>query len=124
MKLLLDEMYAGAVAEQLRIRGHDAVSVHDPEYRRLEGAPDADVLAAGLAEGRAVVTENVADFRRLEADALARGESTAHLIFTTDRQFPRGDPPTVGRMVVALEALLSAPRTAPVATFLKPSDGP
>ena len=65
MTLLLDEMYSPVVAEQLRARGHDAVSVHDPEYRYLEGAPDEEIFAAALAEERALVAENVPDFRRL-----------------------------------------------------------
>ena len=56
MKLLLDEMYAATVAEQLRARGHDVVSVHDPEHRRLEGALDEEVFATAVAEERALVT--------------------------------------------------------------------
>lgn len=107
MKLLFDEMYPPAVAEQLRARGHDIVSVHDPEYRYLEGAPDEEVFAAAFAEERALVTENVPDFRRLEADALARGEAHATLVFTSNRQFPRGEPGTIGRLVEALHALLT-----------------
>ena len=59
MKLLLDEMYPATLAEQLRARGHDVVSIHDPDYRRLEGAPDAEVFAAAVAETRVLVTENV-----------------------------------------------------------------
>lgn len=124
MRLLLDEMYSAAVAEQLRGRGHDVVSIHDPEYRRLEGAPDEDVFAAALAEERALVTENVPDFRRLEAEALARGQQTPRLIFTTNRQFPRGDPAALGRLVLALDALLLA-RPPPLATvFLKAPPSP
>ena len=72
MKLLLDEMYAATIAEQLRGRGHDVVSVHDPDYRRLEGAPDEEVWACSVTDGRALVSENVPDFRRIEAAALAR----------------------------------------------------
>jgi hypothetical protein len=109
LKLLLDEMYASAVAEQLRRRGHDVASVHDPGYRRLEGAPDEEVFAAAIAEGRALVTENVADFRRLEAQALARGERHAGLVFTTNRRFPRGDPATIGSLFRALDALIEPP---------------
>jgi len=120
VKLLLDEMYAAVVAEQLRARGHDVVSIHDPDYRRLEGALDAEVFAAALAENRAVVTENVPDFHRLEAEALARGEQHAGLIFTTNRQFPRGDPATIGRLVLALEKLVRERPTLPTAVFLKP----
>ena len=59
MKLLLDEMYPATIAEQLRTRGHQAVSVQEPDYRRLEGAPDEDAWACALADGRALVTENV-----------------------------------------------------------------
>jgi len=117
VKLLLDEMYPPVVAEQLRARGHDVVSVHDSEYRQLEGAPDEEVFAAALAYERALVTENVPDFRRLEADALARGESPPILVFTSNRQFPRGEPGTIGRLVEALHALVSEP--PPGSLFLK-----
>lgn len=119
MKLLLDEMYDPAVAEQLRATGHDVASVHDPEWRHLEGAPDEDVFATALAEGRVLVTENVPDFRRLETAALARGDSTPGLVFTTNRQFPRGHPATVGRLVAALAGLLAEQPAPAAAVFLK-----
>ncbi len=121
MKLLLDEMYPPAAAEELRARGHDVVSVHDPEYRRLEGAPDEEIFAAALAEERALVTENVPDFRRLEADALARGEAHATLVFTSNRQFPRGERGTIGRLVEALDELLTEAPTPQGSVFLKRS---
>jgi predicted nuclease of predicted toxin-antitoxin system len=120
VKLLLDEMYPASVAEQLRSRGCDVVSVHDPEYRWLEGAPDDEVFAFAVKEGRALVTENVPDFRLLEADALARGERTPGLVFTTNRQFPRGDPGTIGRLVRALAALVVEAPAVATATFLNP----
>lgn len=119
MKLLLDEMYAPVVAEQLRERGHDVVSVHDPNYRRLEGAPDEEIFAAALAEERALVTENVPDFRRLEADALARGEALPTLVFTSNRQFPRGEPGTTGRLVEALHLLITEHPTLHGLFFLR-----
>src|SRR5262252_6859532 len=103
MRLLLDEMYAPTIAEQLRARGHDAASVHDPEYRRLEGEPDEEVWAAALAADRTLVSENVQDFRRIEAAALSRAQPAVRLIFTTDRQFPRGNPATIGRLITALD---------------------
>lgn len=119
MKLLLDEMYAPVVAEQLRARGHDVVSVHDPDYRRLEGAPDDELFATALAEVRALVTENVPDFRRLEADALTRGEALPTLVYTSNRQFPRGEPGTIGRLVEALHVLVSEPPLPRGSLFLK-----
>ena len=114
-------MYATTVAEQLRARGHDVVSVHDPAHRRLEGAPDEEVLATAVAEGRTVVTENVADYRRLESEAFARGEQLPGLVFTTNRRFPRGDPATLGRLVLSLDALLREQPTLSTAIFLRPT---
>ncbi len=121
MKLLLDEMYTPTIAEQLRARGHDAASIHDPEYRILEGEPDDEVWAAAIADDRALVSENVQDFRRIEGNALAHAQPVARLIFTTDRQFPRGDPATLGRLVSALDALLAANPDLATALFLKPA---
>jgi hypothetical protein len=124
MRLLLDEMYAPTVAEQLRTRGRDVASVHDPEYRTLEGEPDEEVWAAAVGADRVLVTENVQDFRRIETDALARAQTAARLIFTTDRQFPRGDPATIGRLVTALDALLAAEPELATSLFLKPTAAP
>jgi len=118
LRLLLDEMYPGALAEQLRARGHDVVSVHDAAYRHLEGAPDSDLFAAAMNDDRAILTENVADFRRLEVDALARNAPSPRLIFTTNRSFPRGLTGTVGRLVLALDAVLGEPLDGPPSFFL------
>jgi hypothetical protein len=119
LKLLLDEMYPPVIAEQLRMRGYDVVSVHDAEYRHLESAPDEELFAHAVTEDRALVTENVPDFRRLEADALARGEGVPTLIYTSNRQFPRGEPGTIGRLVEALHALTSEAPMAGGSLFLK-----
>lgn len=124
MRLLLDEMYPPRIAEQLRARGRDVASVHDPEYRALEGEPDEEVWAAALGADRVLVTENVQDFRRIETDALASAQPAARLIFTTDRQFPRGDPATIGRLVTALGALLISEPELATSLFLKPTPSP
>ena len=120
MKLLLDEMYSAVVAEQLRARGHDVVSIHDSDYRSLEGVPDAEVFATAAGAERVIVTENVSDYRRLETAALADGEPCPGLIYTTDRQFPRGDPATVGQLVLALAGLLADRPELSNSLFLKP----
>jgi hypothetical protein len=119
VKLLLDEIYPATVADQLRARGHDIVSIHDADHRWLEGAADDEVFAAAVAEDQVLVTENVPDDRRLEADALAKGESVPTFVFTKNRQFPRGDPATIGRLIRALGAFI---REEPArTTFLKPT---
>jgi predicted nuclease of predicted toxin-antitoxin system len=120
VKLLLDEMYPATLAEQLRARGHDVVAIHEAAYRRLEGAADAEVLAAAIEDERALVTENVPDFRRLEAALFEQGGRHFGLVFTTNRQFPRGAASTLGQLVTALDALLGEAQ-APGTIFLKPA---
>jgi predicted nuclease of predicted toxin-antitoxin system len=105
VKILLDEMWSPAVARQLRRRGHDVQAV--AERPDLRGQPDAVVFTAAQAEMRAIVTENVVDFRPLATQALREGRPHAGVIFTRDRVFPRADRRTIGRLVSALDALLS-----------------
>jgi len=108
LRLLLDQMYAPAIAAELRARGHDVASVHDLGHALATGASDADVLAAAQREERTLVTENIRDYRPLEIGLLADGSHHAGLVYTSNRQFPRGDPATTGRLVRALDALLRA----------------
>lgn len=107
MKLLLDEMYPSLIARELRARGHDVVSVHESPG---SGTPDEDVLEHGRSEGRAVVTENVRDYRPLAEALLAGGESHAGLVFTTDKRWPRGDP---GALITALDELVASTSEQP-----------
>lgn len=105
MKLLLDEMYPAEVAVALSEQhGMDAISVRErPDVR---GRPDEDVFAAAQADGRAVVTENVRDFRPIAREWEAEGRLHHGVVFTTDRRFPRARPRTVGRLVMALADLV------------------
>jgi hypothetical protein len=76
---LIDEMFPVATAEILRdSHGRDAVHVGEVGLR---AADDAQVAAAGPAEGRAVVTENVADFA---------AERDVALVFVLKRNLPAG----------------------------------
>ena len=62
-----------------------------------------------LREERGLVTENVRDYRPLETKLVAEGRSHhSGIVYTSNRQFPRGDPGTTGRLVQALDALLCA----------------
>lgn len=106
MRLLLDEMWTPAIAEQLQARGHD---VHAVASRRdLVTATDAAILAAARNEGRAIVTENIRDFRRWGNEAIARGDGHAGLVLTVPGKFPRRGHRSIGRMVDALHRLLEA----------------
>ena len=106
MKLLLDEMWAPAIAEALRDRGHAVVAV--AERLDLRGLPDEAIFDAAQAEGWAIVTENVVDYRPLAADAMRAGRPHPALIFTSNRAYPRASRRTAGRLVRALDARLTA----------------
>jgi hypothetical protein len=106
VKILLDETWPPEAAVQLRGRGHDVVAV--AERPELRGQPDALGFVTAQSEQRAVVTENVADYRPLAVEALARDNSHAGLVFTTNLRFPRHDPRTIGRMIPSLDRLLTS----------------
>lgn len=76
---LVDEMFPITAAALLRdTYGHDAVHVSEVG---LQATEDTQVAAAARAEGRAVVTENVADFAE-ERDVV--------LVFVLKRKLPAG----------------------------------
>jgi Domain of unknown function (DUF5615) len=102
VRLLLDEMLAPAIARGLRAWGHDVTAVAgDPAH---EGLSDREVLAFACAEGRAVVTNNLKDFRPLHAEALLSGTGHFGLIFMPETY--RRTHADIGRTVDALEAKL------------------
>ncbi len=104
MKLLLDEMWAPRIAEELRRRGYDVQAV--VQRTDLRTRPDVDLLTAAQREDRAIVTEDAPDFLRIARIAINEGRSHAGLILTDRRRFWRGDERTVGRLVTALAALI------------------
>ena len=106
MRLLLDEMWSPAIAHQLRQRGHDVQSV--AERPELRGQPDDIIFAIAQTEGRAIVTENVSDYRPLAARAAHDGRIHVGVIFSHNRALPRGDTRVIGRIVAALDELLSS----------------
>lgn len=115
MKLLIDEMFGATIAERLRDqRGHDVVAI--AERDDLSGLPDADIFLAAQEEERAIVTENVRDFRPIAREWQAMGRIHFGLVLTTNRRFPRAQPRTAGRLVTALRDLLDAEAGRPVAS--------
>jgi Domain of unknown function (DUF5615) len=104
LRVLLDEHYSPRIAQQLRRRGHDVVSVS--EHADLIGLSDFDLLRLAAAEKRAIVTENVADFVELTRQFAAREEDHYGVIFTSSR-FPRSRA-TIGVFVRQLGRFLRA----------------
>lgn len=101
--LLLDEMLSGAIAEQLRSKGHDVTAVvADPA---LIGLPDEQILAHATDTGRALVTANIKDFMPLDARYRAASQTHAGLILVSTKTFPQ-DRNLTAAITSALSALL------------------
>lgn len=98
--LLLDEMFAGVIADRLVARGIDCRAITaDPLLRSRN---DADVLMVALLQGRVLVTNNVPDFEALRRSRQADGLPVPNLIYTSDTAFPRSRD-FVERLTSALE---------------------
>jgi hypothetical protein len=87
VKLLLDEMYPVRLARALRERGTDAEGVD--ERSPLRGLSDEELLVAAAREGRALVSENVADFMRLYGEWGAAGRRHAGIVIVLSARFSR-----------------------------------
>ena len=107
MRLLLDEHYSPKIAEQLRNRGHDVVSVKERDD--LRGLGDIELWTRASAESRALVTENVADFAPLAREAAAAGDRHFGVVFTSPRSMPR----TLGAIGAYVERVDSFLRDRP-----------
>lgn len=103
MRLLLDEHYAKAIAEQLRTLGHDVVAV--TERPDLIALNDADLFALMVVERRTIVTQNWADFQRELRTAEASGTSHYGVLFTSRKRLPRSAN-TIGLFVGVLDEFL------------------
>ena len=104
---LIDEMFPIAAAEFLRTTyGHDAVHVAEVGLRAADDVQVAAVArAVARAEGRAVVTENVADFAAernvvlvfvLKKNLSAGGGQAAALARVLDRWAKNSPDPYLG----------------------------
>ena len=108
MRLLLNEMWSPAIAEQLRARGFDVVSACElawaGRYRSLE---DDVVFARAQRDRRTIVTDNVEDYLLLHLGLEARNETHHGVLYALRPHFDRSQPELViGRMVQALEGFL------------------
>jgi hypothetical protein len=102
--LLLDEMFSDTIAEHLRTRGHDVISVG--ANPALVGLPDEQILGHATTDGRALVTTNTKDFMPLDARYRAAGQVHQGLILVSAKIFPQNRSFTAA-IATALEALLT-----------------
>ena len=103
-RLLLDEMFPRAMADQLNAKGHDVRAVvADPEFT---GLPDEDVLIGATEAGRALVTANIKDFMPIDARYRAANRGHAGLIMVSSKTFPQSRA-YVTAVTTALDILLA-----------------
>lgn len=98
MKLLLDEMYSSRLADALRETDVDACTVIE---LGLAGSSDPEIFAAAIAEGRTLLTENVADFARISADHLLAGQQHPGVLIALSSRFSRRSA-GIGTLVIAI----------------------
>ena len=84
---MLDEMLSGAIAAQLRARGHDVVTV--VENTALIGLSDDEILAEATTAERALVTCNIRDFVPLDQRYKASGRTHGGLVLMSSKAFPQ-----------------------------------
>jgi Domain of unknown function (DUF5615) len=102
VRAFLDEQLSPQIAALLRKRGYDVVAVADGT--ELIGSSDRVLLEVASDERRAVITNNVKDFRPLAAEPLARGQTHGGLILVpSSRTRTRA---SVERLADAIERVL------------------
>lgn len=102
MKLAIDHHYPTTIADVLRNHGHDVVTALECGW---ECEDDESLLVLCAAEGRALLTNNVADFAVIARRWAAEGRQHAGLIFTSDSSLPRTRAMT-GHYAKLLQTLL------------------
>jgi predicted nuclease of predicted toxin-antitoxin system len=101
LTFLFDEDISYRVAEGLRQRGIDAVSVHELG-RANTRVSDEDQLIFAAREGRVLVTYNRADYQALDALWRAQGRTHAGILWCSERSIPRR---AIGDLIRATEAV-------------------
>ena len=104
LKLALDHHYSPQIAVQLRKRRYDVVAAVEGGW---EAEDDETLLSHCTADGRALLTNNVADFTVIARRWALQGRHHAGLIYSSDASMPRSRR-TIGRYVSALQTLIRA----------------
>lgn len=119
-------MWSFEIAVQLRRRSHDVISATEPEEAgRYSNTPDPVVFERAQDDGRAIVTDNVADYEAVRLAHETTGEPHYGVIYALAPAFNRhrGDQ-VIGPMVRALDRFLNDhPGEEPLNTahYLRPA---
>jgi hypothetical protein len=103
LRLLLDEHFSPVIARQLRDLGHDVIAVK--ERHDLIARSDRTHFASMRDQRRAIVTQDLGDFRQLLKQAMDADEQTYGLVCAPSTIQLRRE--MIGRLVEALDRLLT-----------------
>jgi predicted nuclease of predicted toxin-antitoxin system len=103
LKLLLDEMYPRALADALRDIGIDSCTVSE---LGLAGRSDLDLFETAIAQGYAVLTENVSDFAQICAEHVTAGHHHPGVLIALSTRFSRR-PSGRNTLITAIRAISS-----------------
>jgi predicted nuclease of predicted toxin-antitoxin system len=104
VRLLLDEMLSPVIAQRLRQRGHDVEAITG--HALHEALSNPEVLELARSQGRALVTNNLLDFRPLHHEAIVPG-GPGHFGMAFVPGNYRRTKADIGRIVKALKASLA-----------------
>jgi uncharacterized protein DUF5615 len=97
----IDEDLPPAIADILRVRGLQALSVVG-EAR--QGLADEEQLHFATTHNLVLVTANIADYTELARQWMASGREHAGLVFVLVKRFPRREAGAITRALQALAA--------------------
>lgn len=117
MKLLLDEMYSPGLAEALRAADVDVRTVVE---LGMAGSSDPEVFAAAIADGRTLLTENVADFTRISAEHVVAGQHHPGVLIALSSRFSRRAA-GIGPLVTAVRDIAEQQLTDRLVYLQEPS---
>lgn len=112
-------MYGGVHADALPAVDVDSCAVVE---LGLAGGSDPEVFAAAVAQGRALLTENVADFTHISAEHLIAGQHHPGLLIALSSRFSRR-PAGIPSLVKAILGVSDQQLTDCVIYLPAPSDG-
>jgi Domain of unknown function (DUF5615) len=102
------------IALELRKRDLDVIAISEPAHAgRYAGISDDEVFARAQEDGRAVVTDNIADYEQARRDWESSRQAHHGLVYALDPPFNRhrGEG-VIGQMVSGLAHFLSSPDAA------------
>lgn len=113
-RLYADENFALGAVTELRRLGHDVLTAYE-DGRANQTVPDEDVLARAVTLGRALLTMNRKDFKRLHWQVVGQGKEHAGIVICTyDPDFP-------GQAARIAEAVAATPNLrGQIASHIKP----